>query len=339
VEDYISTADQERILVAILTGPQAPWAPDQVNKSQTGTVKRKVQHYGYVFDYKTADVLRDRTNSTEGANCPPLPAPTVVQVQKKERNDDNDYGAYTEGDSYINDKAINYDAIINDLVDQGKGWDVLACVIEKTRHYKFPRSIEHVDESNSTYQTFPDINQLTVNQYKPGEGIGSHVDTPSAFGDGLISISLNSGIVMEFRQVTNEKKEQSGDDTGTIKKLVYLPPRSLLLMSGPARYEWEHQIVTRRTDTHQGVVLPRGLRISLTMRTALDLKGKPLPRVETDCFPPTWVVDDENAASKSGLATPDTERDHVHAVYDAIATQVGCVVLLLLFSRVVSPFV
>ncbi|KAL3907866.1 MAG: hypothetical protein SGILL_008698, partial [Bacillariaceae sp.] len=199
--------------------------------------------------------------------------------------------------------SLGNDEAMDELIQQGKGWDVLAHVVEKTRRYAFSTDVGDT-------MTFPNINQLTVNQYKPGEGIGSHVDTPSAFGDGLISISLNSGIVMEFRNVNTDEK-----------KLVYLPARSLVLMSGPARYEWEHQIVTRRTDTHEGQVLPRGLRVSLTLRTALDLDGTPMPLVESNVFPPQWGSNEAEAPNKNALATPDTERDHVHKVYDAIATQ------------------
>lgn len=273
IEDYLSTA-QEEVLMAVLTGPQAPWAPDQQNMSQTGDVKRQVQHYGYVFDYKTADVLRDKTQP--GADCPPMPA--------------------VQGGKSIEEHATS-----------GHGWEVLAGVVEKTRTYQF--NIDNVTPEKSTSTSYAKLNQLTVNHYKPGEGIGSHVDTPSAFGDGLISISLSGGIVMEFRKV----------DSPETKKLVYLPPRSLVLMSGPARYEWDHMIVTRRTDTHDGIVLPRKLRVSLTLRTALTLAGTPLPLVESSGFPPVWG--DRVNKDKGSLATPTTERDHVHAVYDAIATQ------------------
>ena len=272
IEEYL-TKPQEEVLMAILTGPQAPWAPDQKNMSQTGSLKRMVQHYGYVFDYQTADVLRDRSKAE--ADCPPLPA--TVQGE---------------------------DSLDNDA-ENGRGWEVLAGVIDKTRKYSF--SIDNCNESNSN-KSYPNLNQLTLNHYKPGEGIGSHVDTKSAFGDGLISISLNGGIVMEFRKV--------GDPSQ--KKLVYLPPRSIVLMSGPARYEWEHMIVTRRTDTHDGVVLPRKLRVSLTLRTALTLDGNPLPLVESSAFPPLWGRREEETGN---FVTPRTERDHVHAVYDAIATQ------------------
>ncbi|KAL3909579.1 MAG: hypothetical protein SGILL_008032, partial [Bacillariaceae sp.] len=110
IPEYMNQA-QEQVLMAVLTGPQAPWALQQRNKSQTGAVKRKVQHYGYVFDYPTANVLRDRTGDTEQnpANCPPLPK--------------------VECDNVGNDE------VMDELIKQGKGWDVLAHVIEKTRRY------------------------------------------------------------------------------------------------------------------------------------------------------------------------------------------------------------
>jgi hypothetical protein len=60
VPDFISEKEEE-VLLAVLTGPQAPWAPSQSTPSMSGNVKRRVQHYGYVFDYETANVLRDRT--------------------------------------------------------------------------------------------------------------------------------------------------------------------------------------------------------------------------------------------------------------------------------------
>ena len=282
VHDYL-TADQEEVLMAALTGPDAPWAPSQTNMSLTGAVKRLVQHYGYVFDYKTADVLRNRDES--GADCPPMPQPEA----------DLDFHS------------------IKRRVDEGHGWKVLADVIDQTRKHSFLIASDDNPKEEKVHASYPNLNQLTVNHYKPGQGIGSHVDTPSAFGDGLLSISLNGGIVMEFRKV---------DSDPPLKKLVYLPPRSLVLMSGPARYEWEHYIVTRRTDTHQGEVLTRQLRVSLTLRTALSLEGQPLPLVESRVYPPTWGSPEQQRRNNGRrLATPATERDHVHAVYDAIATQ------------------
>jgi alkylated DNA repair protein alkB family protein 8 len=304
IPNFVSE-EEEEALVAILTGPQAPWARPQSNPSLSGTVKRRVQHYGYVFDYETADVLRDR--SKEGADCPPLPA--------------------------LPCDFLNLEGYIEKSVSQGRGWEALAGVIERTRKHDFAPDLSESDVAVDTV-CFPELNQMTVNEYKEGSGIGSHVDTPSAFGDGLISISLNAGIAMEFRLTHQEAKNDEGDNApSTLRKLVYLPRRSLLLMSGPARYLWEHMIVTRMTDTHEGQVISRGRRVSLTLRTALDVaskSSKPLLRVESSKFPPKWAWDDNGGSSiedeKTGefrhsWSTPSTEKDHVHAVYDAIATQ------------------
>jgi len=211
-----------------------------------------------------------------------------------------------------------------------------------------------------------------VNEYLPGKGIGLHIDTEAAFGDGILIITLNGGIVMEFCNVVNHDVSSTMNDAENgnfcnssnkistskiqhLKKLLYLPPRSLMLLTGDARYKWEHMIVSRTTDTVDGTVLARKLRVSLTLRTALSLPlqegggWRPatklsLPMYETSVFPPRWGQLSDSAAptanrengssnhtarlppasvddSRSDLVTQATERKHVHAVYDAIATQ------------------
>ena len=116
-------------------------------------------------------------------------------------------------------------------------------------------------------------------------------------------------------------------------------------------------IVSRTTNTVDGTVLLRKLRVSLTLRTALLLPIKkeglqpsaasPLPLYESNEFPPPrWgQLSDAAAAAntdsqirngsgnntaslqhapiddRSDLVTPTTKSRHVHAVYDAIATQ------------------
>ena len=54
---------------------------------------------------------------------------------------------------------------------------------------------------------------------------------------------------------------------GSEKRAVYLPARSLLIMSGPARYEWQHYIPHRKSDRVCGISIPRAhRRVSLTFR-------------------------------------------------------------------------
>ncbi len=62
---------------------------------------------------------------------------------------------------------------------------------------------------------------------------------------------------MEFRQ-------------GGESEAVLLPPRSLLIMAGPARYCWHHYIPHRKADSVQGRLLPCApRRTSFTFRKVL----------------------------------------------------------------------
>lgn len=101
-----------------------------------------------------------------------------------------------------------------------------------------------------------EINQIIVNRYLPGEGIYAHIDVPTIFGNTIYSLSLESGCIMTFT-----KGSESVD--------CYLNPRSLLIMTGDARYKWKHEIKTRTVDKVGGRKVKRGTRVSLTLRTAI----------------------------------------------------------------------
>lgn len=44
---------------------------------------------------------------------------------------------------------------------------------------------------------------------------------------------------------------------------------SLVLLSGEARYNWQHAIAPRKTDNYDGNVLARNRRLSLTFRSVI----------------------------------------------------------------------
>jgi alkylated DNA repair dioxygenase AlkB len=79
-------------------------------------------------------------------------------------------------------------------------------------------------------------------RYDPGAGIGWHRDRPQ-YGD-VMGLSLSAPCVLRLRRRTG---------TGFERRNVELPPRSLYLLSGEVRREWEHSIVpmdaTRRSIT------------------------------------------------------------------------------------------
>lgn len=49
------------------------------------------------------------------------------------------------------------------------------------------------------YEKYGMYDQLTVNDYAPGQGIPPHVDTHSPFKEVFVSLSLKSGVSMNFR--------------------------------------------------------------------------------------------------------------------------------------------
>ena len=177
--------------------------------------------------------------------------------------------------------------------------------------------------------------QLTVNEYTAGIGLAPHIDTHSAFGPTLLSVSLAGHAAMEFRlhsegQGQGKGRGQDGDGgnngngddgnsggggyadgdgdgdakgtkdndgdgdnedqpkvpdilhnhnnnnhhghrapTPVARASILLPPRSLLVLTGEARYRWQHYIPHRKRDVIAGeeeCVYREPRRVSLTFR-------------------------------------------------------------------------
>ena len=174
IEDFVTEAEELQLLEAV---DREAWLTD---------IQRRVQHFGYRYDYKARSVDASQ-------RLGPLPEWAQPVVRR--------------------------------LADGG-----------------------HMQGS-------PD--QLIVNEYRPGQGIGAHVDAPS-FGPEVCSVSLGSPCVMNFAEVAGPGRES-----------LELARRSLLVLSGPARYGWKHAIPTRASDRIGGRDVPRGRRVSLTFRTVI----------------------------------------------------------------------
>ncbi|XP_057963940.1 alkylated DNA repair protein ALKBH8 homolog isoform X8 [Malania oleifera] len=123
------------------------------------------------------------------------------------------------------------------------------------------------------------LDQLTVNEYPPGVGLSPHIDTHSAFEGSIFSLSLAGSCVMEFRRYSEgawlprhasdpDKKLEDPENCSTVvRRAIYLPPRSMLLLSGEARYAWHHYIPHHKVDIVKDKMIRRGLRrVSFTFR-------------------------------------------------------------------------
>lgn len=101
--------------------------------------------------------------------------------------------------------------------------------------------------------------QVIVNEYEPGQGISSHIDCEPCFQNTIVSLSLGSGCIMNFTNKSDKTK----------KIPVWLAPRSLVVLSGEARYEWLHGISARKSDVWDGQTHDRKRRVSLTFRKVI----------------------------------------------------------------------
>ncbi|OPL21230.1 hypothetical protein AM593_06724, partial [Mytilus galloprovincialis] len=147
--------------------------------------------------------------------------------------------------------------------------------------------------------------QLTVNKYVQGQGIPPHVDTPPAFEDGIMSLSLLSQIVMEFSHPGGQQIS------------VLLPRRSLLIMTGESRYLWSHCITPRKSDiitTADGLdLVMRETRVSFTFRKIIHPKDR-IGRIV-----PFQTSDLSIMLPKCDTDAEKLENSHVQQVYEEIA--------------------
>jgi alkylated DNA repair dioxygenase AlkB len=181
--DFMTEA-AERDLLSVID--QQPWLAD---------LQRRVQHYGYRYDYTARQVTADLYLGA---------LPDWLQLLTT---------------------RLHSEGLFASLPDQG------------------PNQVP---------------NQVIVNEYQPGQGIAPHVDCIPCFGDTIASLTLGSGCLMDF---IHSKTAQ--------KTSLFLPPRSLLLLQGDARYHWQHGIAKRKSDVVDGVKIQRRRRVSLTFRSVV----------------------------------------------------------------------
>ncbi|CEG38777.1 alkylated dna repair protein alkb 8 [Plasmopara halstedii] len=156
--------------------------------------------------------------------------------------------------------------------------------------------------------------QITVNEYLPGQGIAFHVDTHSAFTTTIATLSICSEVVMDFRHSANGRNEG-----------IILSARSLAVMSDASRYYWEHAIVPRTFDVIDGMQIPRQRRVSITFRKIQSGPCKCLfpqlcdtPKRETQENSIQQALDITGAESAS-VAPTEVEQQYVHKFYETVA--------------------
>eukprot|EP01127_Copromyxa_protea_P019331 TRINITY_DN623_c0_g2_i1.p1 TRINITY_DN623_c0_g2~~TRINITY_DN623_c0_g2_i1.p1 ORF type:complete len:593 (-),score=135.34 TRINITY_DN623_c0_g2_i1:13-1680(-) len=165
--------------------------------------------------------------------------------------------------NYIEASEGEWETLNKRLVKHwGYTFDYVKNTVDRdSKNDNFPPIFQQIREKMKSLDFLPfQPDQITVNVYEPGAGIPQHVETHSAFEDGLVSLSLASQVVMDLKH-----------PDGTIAN-VPLPPRSILVLTGESRFLWSHGINARKTDTIGNSIIERKKRISLTFRKVRDVE-------------------------------------------------------------------
>ncbi|RHY17121.1 hypothetical protein DYB25_001588 [Aphanomyces astaci] len=180
----------------------------------------------------------------------------------------------------------------------------------------FCRSL--IDTMPPTFDGIPD--QITANEYLPGQGISAHIDTHSAFTGSIGTLSLGHASVMEFRHPEDGRCET-----------FLLEPRALYIMTGASRYQWTHCVHPRLFDVVDGAKVPRRRRVSITFRKVrhCSFHGKlsHCLSMQLQATPCTCAYPDQCDSQQYTEATTSTEKmcpteieqRYVHDFYETIA--------------------
>jgi alkylated DNA repair protein alkB family protein 8 len=188
-------------------------------------------------------------------------------------------------------------------------------------HFKYDKRKELTDNELaeeklvSFKNIFNNFDQLTVNEYSPGEGIPPHVDSHSPFEDVFCSLSLGSGTVMTITSPNDESQH------------VYLKPRSVIFFSGEERFSYTHSIALRKLDRVQDKLIFRKRRFSLTFRKIRksECSCPYVKQCDTHKSQQTAVTSIDEfkiklEESKHSDVPTEIEKKHVYDVYEKIAS-------------------
>jgi alkylated DNA repair protein alkB family protein 8 len=210
--------------------------------------KRRVQHYGFEFQYKSRNVDPEQEMGT----FPPAFRAVSESIERLLKS-------LAEASAELSGSALGDSAGQFPSNPQLEG------------------NLQTTGRNGLATERFWPLDQLTVNEYPAGVGLSPHVDTHSAFQGAIVSLSLAGPAVMEFRRECQDTEPglclpkidtNDGAHDGQLeRRCLFLAPRSLLVLTGEARYAWQHYIPHRKGDVVAGVLTPRGeRRVSLTFR-------------------------------------------------------------------------
>jgi alkylated DNA repair dioxygenase AlkB len=108
------------------------------------------------------------------------------------------------------------------------------------------------------------VKNALLNVYPAGEGLLRHTDDLRFWTGWVLGFNLGSPTMMTFSLPVYRNENSSSSAVDPVD--VWLPRRSFYVLTGAARYQWQHEIKPRMADEVNGGTVVRGRRTSLTLR-------------------------------------------------------------------------
>jgi alkylated DNA repair dioxygenase AlkB len=183
-----------------------------------------------------------------GAPAPVLPSGMRYETEFLSREEEQQWIAFAQAQPLAEMNYKGFQARRR-VVSFGGKYDYVANRLNEGP--PIPRELDPLREKVAAWLGIaPDaFTQVLVAEYSEGTPLGWHRDVPD-FED-VAGVSLLSEAVMRFRPYPPDAPKKAD-----ILKLA-VEPRSIYLLSGPARWEWQHSVSPTKM-----------LRYSITFRTS-----------------------------------------------------------------------
>ncbi|XP_018309604.1 alpha-ketoglutarate-dependent dioxygenase alkB homolog 7, mitochondrial [Mycetomoellerius zeteki] len=143
-------------------------------------------------------------------------------------------------------------------------WDNAIHGYRETEWKKWSKDSSQILDKVRTKAFSPEMIQLSlvhILDLAPEGWIKPHIDSVRFCGGIIAGLSLLSDSVMRLAMEGHEKK---------CVACFLLPRRSLYIMSGVARYKYNHEILKSEESYFEGQHVPKGRRISIICRSEAD---------------------------------------------------------------------
>ena len=110
-----------------------------------------------------------------------------------------------------------------------------------------------IDRSDFPMKTNIVPDHVLINRYEIGDGCRAHVDDINFWTDWVVGLSLGSGCTIVFSYSQR-------------KIPIYVPARSVYVLTGEARYNYTHEINQQTEDLVGTKMIKRNKRTSITFR-------------------------------------------------------------------------